>query len=178
VTACQLLALAAARNAGVDVRPETIDAGVSYLKRCQNPDGGFRYLPPGGGSAFPRSAAALAASLASLKWTEPASRPDATLATDYLMRFLPAAGDSTTHAPFFIHGHYHAGLALQAVGGDSWKRWQDAVRDDLLATQDAHGSWSGEGSVELATSEACLILHSAKAARPETVKPATPVRNP
>ena len=41
VTICQVMALRAARNAGVFVSNETIDACVDYVKRSQNPDGGF-----------------------------------------------------------------------------------------------------------------------------------------
>ena len=44
VTICQVMALRAARNAGLRVPNETIDRCVDYVKRCQNADGGFRYM--------------------------------------------------------------------------------------------------------------------------------------
>ena len=43
VTVTQLMALAAARDAGVDVPKETIDRAIDYVKKSQNGDGGFRY---------------------------------------------------------------------------------------------------------------------------------------
>src|SRR5690606_20364649 len=55
VTVCEVMALRAARNAGIPVPNETIARSIDYVKRCQNPDGGFRYMLPRGESAFPRS---------------------------------------------------------------------------------------------------------------------------
>ena len=61
VTVTQLMALAAARDAGVDVPKEVIDRAIDYVKKSQNSDGGFRYLLQGGTSGFARSAAAVTA---------------------------------------------------------------------------------------------------------------------
>ena len=41
---------------GVEVAKATIDRAVEYVRKCQNPDGGFRYQLDNGGSAWPRSA--------------------------------------------------------------------------------------------------------------------------
>ena len=57
VTICQVMALRAARNAGLKVPSETVDRCVDYVKRSQNADGGFRYMLSPGESLFPRSAA-------------------------------------------------------------------------------------------------------------------------
>ena len=61
VTICQINALRAARNAGLYVPKETVEACIRYVKQSQNPDGGFRYMLQGGASAFPRSAAGVVA---------------------------------------------------------------------------------------------------------------------
>ena len=62
VTVCQVMALRAARNAGLHVPNDTIDRSIAYIKKSQNDDGGFMYMLSGGGpSAFPRSAAAVVA---------------------------------------------------------------------------------------------------------------------
>ena len=62
VTICQINALRAARNAGLYVPKETVDACIKYVKQSQNPDGGFRYMLSGGpNSEFPRSAAGVVA---------------------------------------------------------------------------------------------------------------------
>ena len=62
VTICQVMALRAARNAGLRVPNETVDRCIEYVKKSQNADGGFRYmLQAGGESQFPRSAAGVVA---------------------------------------------------------------------------------------------------------------------
>ncbi|MFK7788447.1 MAG: prenyltransferase/squalene oxidase repeat-containing protein, partial [Phycisphaeraceae bacterium] len=62
VTICQIKALRSARHGGIDVPKETIENAIQYVKDCQNSyDGGFRYMVGGGSSAFPRSAAGVAA---------------------------------------------------------------------------------------------------------------------
>jgi len=62
VTACQLMAQNAARDAGFAVPEEVLGKSVEYLAACQNEDGSFRYMLTGGDSSstFPRSAAAVA----------------------------------------------------------------------------------------------------------------------
>jgi beta-lactamase regulating signal transducer with metallopeptidase domain len=162
VSACQLMALAAAKNAGVDVPAATFGAGIGFLRSCQNPDGGFGYTMPGE-SSFARSAAAVAASLASVKWTEPARQPDALKGSDYVMNFLPRAEAEPKTKQWFIHGHYYAGQALQLSGGDHWKRWRTALEADLPGNQHEDGSWADGAGPELATAEACLILKTLKA---------------
>ena len=60
VTVAQMMALRAARNAGVFVRKAVVDAGAEYIKGCQTADGGFAYMKrPGGFPQFARSAAAV-----------------------------------------------------------------------------------------------------------------------
>ena len=88
VTVCQIMALRAARNAGLFVPNETIDRSVDYVKRSQNADGGFMYMIQGGESAFPRSAAAVAALYSAGIY----KGPEITKGLDYLMQFLPSEG--------------------------------------------------------------------------------------
>ena len=52
VTVCEIMALRAARNAGLFVPNETIDRAIDYVKRSQNADGGFMYMIQGGESAL------------------------------------------------------------------------------------------------------------------------------
>ena len=176
MTSCQLLALVAARDAGIDVRDEVINKAAGYLKRCQDPDGGFHYILRGGNSAFPRSAAALAASAAVLKFADAQNLPDMTKATDYVLKFLPKPGDSQADGKFFIHGNYYAAQAMHGVPGDAAKRWRDGIREHLLGIQQADGSWADKMSVELTTSQACLTLHPVHAAPAKGSNP-KPKRN-
>ena len=47
VTVCQMMALRAARNSGIEVPSKVVTDCVAYVKRCQSmPDGFFRYQAP------------------------------------------------------------------------------------------------------------------------------------
>jgi len=91
VTVCQMMALRAARNAGIHVPKATVDRCISYVKRCQNADGGFRYqLGRRPESLFPRSAAGIVA-LYSAGIYEGA---EIDKGLDYLARHVPRAASS------------------------------------------------------------------------------------
>ncbi len=175
VSSCQVMALAAARNAGVDVPADVITKAVGYLKKCQNADGGFGYVLAGGpgSSAFPRSAAALAATIATRELADIGIQPDVAKAADYVGQFLPKAGDPREQAGFFIHGLYYAEQASRSVPGDAAKQSREALREFLLASQQADGSWADKMSTDLATSQACLILQAGRAPRPGRAKSKT-----
>ncbi len=153
VTICQVMALRAARNAGVFVPGETIERCLSYIKRSQNPDGGFMYMLDGTPSKFPRSAAGVAALFsAGLYEGEEIKK-----GLEYLMLNLPPAADilRDTHS---LYGQYYAAQAMWQAGGDRWGKWYPAVRDALIAQQSAEGSWSDPISKEYGTAVACIIL--------------------
>lgn len=154
VTVCQIMALRAARNAGVYVSRETIDRSVNYVKRSQNPDGGFMYMIQGGESAFPRSAAGVVAFYSAGIY----EGPELTKGLDYLMEFAPSPG-GVRRDNYFYYGHYYAVQAMWQAGGKRFARWFPAIRDDLVTKQHEDGSWiaAAEGA-ECATAMACIVL--------------------
>ena len=154
VTICQVMALRAARNAGIYVPNETIDRCVEYVKRSQNPDGGFMYqLSQPGDSRFPRSAAGVVAFYnAGIYEGDELER-----GLDYLLRHIPR-GDASSRDAHFYYGHYYAVQALWQAGGDRWQRWYPAIHDALLAQQKSDGSWFDQISPEYGTAMACIIL--------------------
>ncbi len=155
VTVCQVMALRAARNAGINVPRDTIDRSIDYVKRCQNPDGGFMYTQQGGESAFARSAAALVALYSAGVY----EGPEITKGLTYLMQFAPKRG-VTRQEPYYYYGHYYAIQAMWQAGGDQWTRWYPAIRDELIARQHKDGSWIDPISVDFGTSIAILVLET------------------
>jgi hypothetical protein len=153
VTACEVMALRAARNAGLFVPSETVDRSIGYLKRSQNADGGFRYMLRPGESAFPRSASAVAA----LQSAGVYHGPEITKGLDYLARFLPAPGVPHRY-DYYFYGHYYAAQAMWHAGGQRFARWYPAVRDDLVSLERDDGSWTSDWGGECATAMACLVL--------------------
>ncbi len=153
VTICQINALRAARNAGLFVPRETVDACIKYVKLSQNPDGGFRYQVRGGPSAFPRSAAGVVALFSAGEYET--KEVDNGIA--YLHQSAPGRRFPSRDR-YFFYGHYYAIQAMWVRGGDDWDRWFPAIRDDLLARQNADGSWSDDYGSEFGTAMALIIL--------------------
>jgi len=153
VTISQMMALRAARNAGIFVPPATIDQGVEYVKRSQNPDGGFAYMVEGGPSAFPRSAAGIVGLFSAGVYE--GKEIDTGIA--YLMQHLPRAGSFNRESHYF-YGHYYAVQAMWHYGGDAWRQWYPAIRDELIDLQRSDGSWTDSICREYGTAMACVIL--------------------
>ncbi len=156
VTISEVMALRAARNAGVHVPKETVDRSVDYIKKSQNPDGGFTYmLSDHGPSQFPRSAAAVAGLFSAGIY----QGPEITKGLDYVMQFLPRPGAVTQERSYYFYGHYYAAMAMWQSGGERWAKWYPAVRDELLAKQKPDGSWFDSAiSPEFDTAMALLVL--------------------
>ncbi|MEM9185816.1 MAG: prenyltransferase/squalene oxidase repeat-containing protein [Planctomycetota bacterium] len=154
VTICQVMALRAARNAGLHVPAETIDRTVAYVRRCQNPDGGFGYTPRDSSSLFPRSAAGIVALYSAGVYE--GAEIDRGLA--YLDRQRPGVARGRT--PHYFYGHYYAAQAMWQTGGERWQLWYPAVRDELLARQRPGGAWLHSVGPQYATAMACIILQT------------------
>jgi hypothetical protein len=155
VTVCQVMALRAARNAGLAVPNETIERSIDYVKRCQNADGGFRYMTTPGESLFPRSAGAIV-SLYSAGIYEGI---EIGRGLAYLDQFLPRAGQIGQDT-YFFYGHYYAAQAMWQAGGVRWQRWYHATRDVLIARQQPDGSWADPVGYAYGTAMACIILQT------------------
>lgn len=153
VTICQVMALRAARNAGIFVPRETIDRCIDYVKRSQNPDGGFMYMIQGGQSAFPRSAAGVVALYSAGVY----EGPEIEKGLEYLMNYLPQGGAFSRESHYF-YGHYYAVQAMWHAGGKHWNQWYPAIRDELTARQRDDGSWTDSICPEYGTAMAAIIL--------------------
>jgi hypothetical protein len=153
VTVCQVMALRAARNAGLSVPNETIERSIDYVKRCQNADGGFRYQLPDGESAFPRSAAGIVALYSAGVY----EGREIERGLVYIDQFLPRGGEFGQDSHFF-YGHYYSVQAMWLAGGERWERWYPAIRDVLVARQQPDGSWADPICFEYGTAMACIVL--------------------
>ena len=151
VTICQIMALRAARNAGVFVEKSTVDRAVEYVTKSQNPDGGFRYMLNTGGSAFARSAAGVAA----LQYAGIYEGEEIERGLTYVLRFRPPADEHVGH---YFYGHYYAGQAMFLAGDRYWREWFPAIRDELLGEQSTEGYWKGQAGNEYGTAMALIIL--------------------
>lgn len=158
VTICQIMALRSARNAGIDVSRDTIDRAVEYVRRCQNPDGGFKYQLEGGASAWPRSAAGVASLFYAGIYEDDAI--DRGVA--YLLSSAMPGTERTSRAHYF-YGHYYAAQAMYLAGGQAWRTWWPAVRTELINSQQADGTWDDRSvGPSYGTAMALIILQMPK----------------
>src|SRR5262245_49832139 len=156
VTICQIMALRAARNAGLRVPSETINKSIGYVKKSQNADGGFRYMLQGGESAFPRSAGGVVALYSAGVY----EGREVERGLAYLDQFLPRAGaiGAQSQDGHFFYGHYYAVQAMWQARGERWSRWYPAIRDLLASRQQSDGSWVDPVCSEYGTAMATIIL--------------------
>ena len=161
VTICQVMALRAARDAGIYVHPGTMDRAIKYVQACQNPDGGFSYMARMGGgsqSGFGRSAAGVA----SLYYAGHFTGNDLDRGLKYLKQYCPArhgsGGEGMESEGNYFYGNYYAMQAMFLAGGNYWAEWYPAVRDQMVARQQSNGSWSGEYSEDYCTAMALIAL--------------------
>jgi hypothetical protein len=152
VTIMQVMALRAAKNAGLHVPDQTLKKAIAYINRCYVPrQGGFTYQPHGGPPGFARTAAGLCVLFLSGEY----KAQQIPRAVEYLKRNFGGR-------PHYWYGHYYAAHAMHQVGGRDWEQWYARLKRELLPQQAPDGSWSrhpedGCGAV-YQTSIAVIVL--------------------
>ncbi|MBG80682.1 MAG: prenyltransferase [Phycisphaerae bacterium] len=136
VTICQVMALRSARNAGIKVPRKTIERAVTYIRDCQNSDGGFRYMTRAGTSAWPRTAAGVA----TLFYAGIYDDDSIDSGLGYLMRTAHPSNGRVRQSHYY-YGQYYAAQAMYLAGGNWWRSWWPAVRENILRRQSNNGGW-------------------------------------
>jgi len=162
VVAWQLIALRAARNAGIEVPKEAIDRAVDYVKRCYRPydkdksQGYFCYAPGDSTMRFGSAAGGFCV----LQICGQYETPEVRGAADY---FLDYDIPSLQEKEHFYYGMYYYAQGMFQRGGKYARRAQQVVRELLLDRQLDDGSWplgvkDEEGGKVYVTSLAMLSL--------------------
>lgn len=158
VTVVQVLALRAARNAGLNVPQSTINRAIAYMRRCNNPgDGGFLYQYRSGASGPARTGAGvLSLMMAGLR-----DSPECQGGLKYLKNHPFDARNEWPYREHFYYALYYVTQAMYQAGGDYWKTWYTNIRDMLVRNQSADGDWGirdSEAGIEYGTAMAILVL--------------------
>jgi hypothetical protein len=141
------------------------DKCVQYILNCQDPhSGGFRYQPNGGPPGFARTAAGIDALFSGGEYGKKHGK-ELDLAIKYLMKYKPGAANNpgggflNLEQIHYHYGHYYAAQALWIAGGEPWKEWFPAIRQELIRDQRPDGSWhSAQFGSEYATAMSLIIL--------------------
>ncbi|MCE9619724.1 MAG: terpene cyclase/mutase family protein [Planctomycetes bacterium] len=159
VTICEVMALRSARNAGIKVPKETIDRAIAYVRSCQNPDGGFRYMTTVGVSAWPRTAAGVA----SLYYAGVYSDDSIERGLNYLLATVNPDGAGPAGEAHYFYGHYYTVQAMYLAGGSRWTNWWPRIRDEMISKQSDTGAWTDyQAGQAYSTSMALIVLQMPK----------------
>jgi hypothetical protein len=143
VSVWQVMALRAAKNAGLDIPREPVDKAVAYIKRSyrseRNPDGSpkdmeaaFSYEPYGGRQTFSTTAAGIL----SLQVCAQYDAPEVIGGAAYLMKNPPSPSE-----PWFFYGAYYYAQGMYQRGGDQAAVARQKTEQMLLELQQPNGSW-------------------------------------
>lgn len=139
VTIMQVMALRAAKNAGLHVPDVTLKKAIEYIKSCYQPSqGGYTYMPTSGSVGFARTAAGTCV----LYLTGEYEAKEINKSVEYLKNHF----DSPTH---FYYGHYYASHAMHQHGGKDWEEWYGKLVRYFVPKQSPDGSWSSTNRREV-----------------------------
>lgn len=152
VTGCQLMALRAADNAGLNVPTKTIEKGLEYIESCFA-YGGFGYQPGGSPGTARTGIGVLLLELLGKENDEKVKKGVA-----YLKQNPPRYPGN-----YFYYGTYYCAQAMYQYGGADWQAWNRDMTKELLRIQikgsgDDRGSWPEAGAAGGKTYAVALAL--------------------
>jgi squalene cyclase len=146
VSGAQMVALFAARNAGIGVPEEAIQKGLKFFLSCQTPDGGFGYTSP----SSPNSARTAIGCLVLALAKEKSSR-----SFKSAFAFLQKAPADFSYQQYFL---YYGSQAFFHASPQAWQTWNRNNIKTLGASQNADGSWDGQFGQTFSTAASLLSL--------------------
>ncbi len=152
VTVMQLVALRAAKNAGLRVPRQAFDNAINYVRSCAMPSGGFLYQPGTGAEGYARSAAGLCSLLTSGDYDS----PEVINGIQYLQERKAPDVRGSDHLHYALY--YAAQAMYQASDPQQWQMWFPPTRDELLTLQQPDGQWHGEAGPIYGTAMSILTL--------------------
>ncbi len=148
VSGSQIVALLAARNAGIAVPDEAINKGLAYMRSCRSSNGSYGYTSKIGGRLTLTAIGSLCFSLAKKK-----DEAGFKKSTEYLK-----ANISTQDNKYPFYFRYYMSQALFQADEELWEIWnKDNIRL-LSVTQLSDGSWAGNYGNAFSTAGALLSL--------------------
>jgi Squalene-hopene cyclase C-terminal domain/Prenyltransferase and squalene oxidase repeat len=148
VSGWAMLALKSAREAEIPIRQDTLDQTRYFFKSCQTADGRTAYQSGDGAGSDAITAVGMLTHLLLLK--DPKA-PLVKTSARHLVAQADRYGKQVRGGNAEFYALYNATLAMYQVGGDQWNRWNDAIRDAVVANQTAgsgcdRGSWDPKGT--------------------------------
>jgi hypothetical protein len=146
VSGAQMLALFAARNAGIAVPESAIKKGLAFFATCQTSDGGYGYTS---GSSPNGARTAIGCLILAL------SKDKTSKAFQASANYLKTAAAESNYQQYYL---YYASQAFFHISPDAWNGWNRKNIKTLGATQNSDGSWDGQFGSTFATAASLLSL--------------------
>jgi hypothetical protein len=146
VSGAQMVALFAARNAGIAVPEEVIQNGLKFFLSCQTPDGGFGYISPIAPNATRTAIGCVVLSLAKEKNSQ---------AFKAAFNYLKTSRPDAQYPQYFL---YYVSQAYFHGSPEAWQNWNRENIASLRASQTAEGNWEGQLGGTFATAGSLLSL--------------------
>ena len=149
VTIWQVMALRAAKNAGISVPKSAIDKAVLYIKRCYRSEPDENGKPknmksacgyqPGHDPGYASASAGLRALQVCGEYEAPETKGSAEWLKEHRAKY---------DERFFYYGTYYYSAAMYQQGGDFAKDGRAFVENTLLEKQKPDGSWQSDDGQE------------------------------
>jgi squalene cyclase len=162
----QVMALRAARNAGISVKKEIIDKSKKYLLDMTTEDGWYQYNYHRRGGYY--SSALTGAGMYMLGALGLYNEPKYKKGIANIMKNAPFLNKSKEKEKkdqgwlsFYYYTCFYSSLAMFQYGGPDWILWYKTIREELINKQSANGSWSGDSYGGIYSAFAILSLELA-----------------
>lgn len=146
VTGAQMVALYAARNAGIAVPEEAIQKGLKFVLKCQTPEGGFGYTGATSPNGARTAIGCLILSLAKEKDSDQYKKAFA---------YLERAPADASYQQYYL---YYAAQAFFQASPRAWNEWNTKNVKALASTQNEDGSWDGQFGPTFSTAASLLSV--------------------
>jgi hypothetical protein len=176
VTGWIVLALKAAKTAGLNIDQSMFDGAINWFDRVTNTAGKCGYMRPGDDGSVIRGVNEHYAKLPTMTGVsvicrifcgQPRRDPKILKATDILMDNLPE-WNSPRNDKVDMYYWYYATYAMFQYGGENWRKWNKAMQDAIIKHQrqggcpdgswDPVGKWGMVGGRVYATAINALTL--------------------
>lgn len=148
VSGCQMVALFAARNAGLEVPDKAIKKGLAYLTNNRSAEGSFGYTSGSGGKPTLTAIGVMCLSIAKQKDSKGFEN-----SVNYLKKNLDYRD---RHYPYYFE--YYMSQALFHADETAWNEWNQKNIRYMSTIQNSDGSFPGNHGSAFSTSGALLSL--------------------
>jgi hypothetical protein len=146
VSGAQMVALLAARNAGMPVPEKVIQDGLKFFLSCQLPNGGEGYISPVAPNATRTAITCVVLALAKQKNSD-------TFKSAFT--FFKNTEPDMQYPQYFL---YYASQAYFHGSPELWQSWNRENIKSLRASQSPDGNWDGQFGTTFATAGSLLSL--------------------